>query len=248
MADRRLVILTGPSCVGKSPLIRALERCRPDLAERLQPIVLFNSRDPRPGERDGVAYHFRSRGDIEALTTERDRYVVMDVRGDLQALDLDEVHTLLGRGDALYEGNPFVARALLTHAGARGIQGLTMFLAPLDRSEIEAVLRQRGVSLPDLVADVMRRKLLRRTSRQKGILSLRDLENIERRSGSAYGELKLAHLFDHVIPNHDGEDSEHWDAFAFPLGDAGRAVLAMTMLLDGHTPPIAERWEETLLP
>jgi guanylate kinase len=123
-----------------------------------------------------------------------------------------------------------------------------MFLAPLDRSEIEAVQRQRGVSLPDLVADVMRRKLLRRTSRQKGVLSLRDLENIERRSGSAYGELRLAHLFDHVIPNHDGEDSEHWDAFALPLGDAGRALRAMAMLLDGHTPSIAERWEETLLP
>jgi guanylate kinase len=248
MASGRLVILTGPSCVGKSPLIRALERCRPDLAERLQPIVLFNSRDPRPGERDGVAYHFRSRGDIEALRTERDRYVVMDVRGDLQALDLHEVHTLLGRGDALYEGNPFVARALLTHEGAGAIQGLSVFLAPLDRSEIEAVQRQRRILLPDLVADVMRRKLLRRTSRQKGVLSLRDLENIERRSGSAYDELKLAHLFDHVIPNHDGEDSEHWDAFALPLGDAGRAVLAMATLLDGHTPPIAERWDETLLP
>jgi len=247
VATGRLVILTGPSCVGKSPLAKALARRRPDLLERLQPLVLFNSRDLRPGERDGVDYHFRARTEIEALRPKTDRYVVMDVRGDLQALDLHEVHELLRHGDAFFEGNPFIARALVTEASLRDVPRLSVFLSPLSRSEIEGARRQPGGSLPDLVADVMRRKLLRRTARQKGILSLRDLENIERRCGSAYGELGLAHLFDHVIPNHDGEDSEHWDAFALPLGDAGRALEAMIALLDGRVPEGLERWDATLL-
>jgi guanylate kinase len=248
MATGRLVILTGPSCVGKSPLAKVLARCRPDLAARLQPIILFNSRDPRPAERDGVDYHFRTRDEIEALRTKDDRYVVMDVRGDLQALDLEDVHTLLERGDAFFEGNPFVARRLVTDAALQDVPRLGVFLAPLSRSEIESIKRQRAVSPSDLVADLMRRKLLRRTTRQKGILSLRDLENIERRCGSAYTELKLAHLFEHVIPNHDGEDSEHWDAFAIPVGDAGRAVAAMVALLEGRTAEVVERWDEALLP
>ena len=249
MAIGRLVILTGPSCVGKSPLAKALARCRPDLSERLHPLVLFNSRDPRPGERDGVDYHFRARTEIDALRAETDRYVVMDVRGDLQALDLHEVHDLLRQGDAFFEGNPFIARVLVTEASLRGVPRLSVFLSPLSRSEIEAVRRQPGGSLPDLVADVMRRKLLRRTARQKGILSLRDLENIERRCGSAHGELGLAHLFDHVIPNHDGEDSEHWDAFPIPLGDAGRALSFVVALLEGQTPAgLGEAWDRTLLP
>jgi guanylate kinase len=247
VATGRLVILTGPSCVGKSPLAKALARCRPDLSERLHPLVLFNSRDPRPGERDGVDYHFRARTEIDALRAETDRYVVMDVRGDLQALDLHEVHDLLRQGDAFFEGNPFIARLLVTDASLRDVPRLSLFLSPLSRSEIEAVRRQRTASLPDLVADVMRRKLLRRTARQKGILSLRDLENIERRCGSAYGELGLAHLFDHVIPNHDGEDSEHWDGFGIPLGDAGHTVEAMIALLDGRVPDGLERWDATLL-
>jgi len=144
MATGRLMILTGPSCVGKSPLIRALARSRPDYAERLQPIVLCNSRDPRPGEQDGVQYHFRSRSDIEALRSRSERYVVMDVRGDLQALDLDEVSTLLRRGDALFEGNPFVGRVLVTHESLRGIPRLSIFLTPLSRAEIEAAQRQTG--------------------------------------------------------------------------------------------------------
>lgn len=68
-ADRigRLVILSGPSCAGKSPLCMALAKLYPEASGRLQTLVLFNSRAPRPGERDGVDYHFRSRSDVEAL-------------------------------------------------------------------------------------------------------------------------------------------------------------------------------------
>jgi guanylate kinase len=247
-ASGRLVILAGPSCVGKSPLKKALARFHPDLAQRLRPIVLYNARTPRPGETDGVDYHFRSRQDIEALRRENRRYVVMDVRGDLQALDLDDLGALLERGDAFFEGNPFVGRALLTHDRLEGVARLSMFLAPLSRQEIVYLRSQPTVSLPEFVAEVMRRKLLRRTSRQRGQLSLPDLENIERRCRSAYGELRHAHLFDHVIPNHDGEDSEHWDAFHFPLGDARRALLAVAALLEGRIPEDAERWEADLLP
>jgi guanylate kinase len=93
----------------------------------------------------------------------------------------------------------------------------------------------------------MRRKLLRRTQRQRGTLDASDLEVIERRARSAYGELRQAWLFDHVIPNHDGEDSEHWDAFPEPIGDARRAVHAFAALLGGETPSLAERWDERLL-
>ena len=105
-----------------------------------------------------------------------------------------------------------------------------------------------GVSLPDMVTDIMRRKLLRRTRRQKGEISLKDLENIERRASSAYSELQDAHHFQYVIPNHDGEDSENWDAFYYPLGDARIALDAFVSLLRGEKPSGAEKWEEGLIP
>ena len=54
--------------------------------------------------------------------------------------------------------------------------------------------------------------------------------------------------FDWVIPNHDGEESDNWDAFYYPLGDARAALLAFVSLLEGKVPAGAERWEETLLP
>jgi guanylate kinase len=243
----RLIILAGPSCAGKSPLDKALARFYPELRSPLQPVVLYNDREPRPGEVDGVDYHFRDRTGIEALG-ESGEHVVMDVRGDMQALDVAELKRVLQDGDAFFEGNPFVGRVLLTDPGLDGVEKLGVFMAPLSRDEILS-LRDAGgsVSLPDLVTDVMRRKLLRRTRKQKGDLSLKDLDNIETRAGSAYRELKMAHLFNAVIPNHDGEDSENWDAFYYPLGDARKSLRAFVALLRGEWPDEAERWEPDLL-
>ena len=69
----RLVILSGPSCVGKSPLRMALARLYPELWSGLERLVLFNSRTPRPGERDGVDYHFRTRAQVDGPGQARHR-------------------------------------------------------------------------------------------------------------------------------------------------------------------------------
>jgi guanylate kinase len=242
----RLVILTGPSCVGKSPLRKALARLYPEVSGRLQNLVLFNSRAPRPGERDGVDYHFRSRNEVAALKT-KGSYAVLDVRGDLQALDVEGLKGLLERGDAFFEGNPFVGRLLQTHPFLANVDRLSIFLSPLSKEEVE-YLTNRRVSPGEFVAEVMRRKLLRRARLFKGDLSLRDLEDIETRARSAFRELTEARHFQYVIPNHDGEDSDNWDAFYYPIGDARKALEAVAALLQGIVPPSVEQWEEGLLP
>jgi len=244
----RLVVLSGPSCAGKSPLAKTLAKFHPVLFARLQPLVLYNSRDPRPGERDGIDYHFRTRPQIEAFCHDH-RYAVLDVRGDLQALDLRDLQELSSRGDVFFEGNPMVGRTILSHSSVAHFRRLSAFLAPLSAEEIVFLTAPgRNLNLKELVTDVMRHKLLRRTRRHKGELSLKDLENIERRAGSAYSELRLAHFFDHVIPNHDGEDSENWDAFYYPLGDARKALNAFVALLEGRSSPHIEKWDAGLLP
>jgi guanylate kinase len=245
----RLVILSGPSCVGKGPLHAALKKLHPGLAAALRPIVLYNSRAPRPAEVDGVDYHFRPRAEIEALG-EREGFLVLDARGDLQALDLDALGRLVAEGDAFFEGNPFVGRQLLECPLPPGAGRLSVFVSPLSRDEILHLRRpELGLSLAAFVADVMRRKLLRRTRRQQGALSLADLEEVERRATSAHAELRDAWRYDHVVPNHDGEDSENWSAFYHPIGDARRTLLAFVALLTGQAaPPWVEHWEEGLVP
>jgi guanylate kinase len=244
----RLVILSGPSCVGKSPLYAALKKSYPDLAGRLTKLVLYDSRAPRPGEVDGVDFHFRSRPYIEGLRG-REGFTVFDVRGDLQALDARELEKKLAVSDVYFDGNPYIGSGLLDIIGQHGAAGLSIFLSPLSREEIlEFRAPGRSISLPDLLTDMMRRKLLRRTSRHKGILSRPDLENIEVRATSAYGELKQAWRFDYVIPNHDGEDSDNWDAFYYPIGDARQALRAFAGLIAGEKPAHVEKWEHDLVP
>jgi len=230
--------------VGKGPLRAALKRFHPEPARKLNSVVLYNDRAARPGEQDGVDYHFRRRDEIEQLRG-REGFLVMEVRGDLQAVDLNALEDMLVRGDAFFEGNPFVGHALLNSASASHVERMTVFLSPLSKEELLYLQApERSVSLQEFVTDVMRPKLLRRTTAQKGRLSQRDLEDIERRASSAYAELKLAHHFDHVLPNHDGEDSENWNAFPYPLDDARKALLAFVDLLRGRASALAETWEE----
>jgi guanylate kinase len=243
----RLVVLSGPSCVGKGPLFAALRKLYPAVANRLKKFVLYDSRPPRPGEMDGVDFHFRTRETIEGLRS-KESFTVFEVRDDLQAMDERELERLLATSDAFFDGNPFIGSGLMDFVAKHEIECLSVFLSPLTRQEItELKLPDRNVRLADFVADVMRRKLLRRTTRQKGILSLTDLENIEIRAKSAYEEMKQAWRFDYVIPNHDGEDSENWDAFYYPIGDARETLLAFAAILDGRSTSRAEKWPPDLV-
>ncbi len=246
-ASRRLVILSGPSCAGKSPLYKVLGKFYPELHAQLQKLVLFNSRDPRPGELDGVDFHFRTRVQVEALRQD-ERYAVLEARRDLQALDIQELEERLRHADVFFEGNPFVALSLMTHCGLANVKRLSVFLSPLSKEEIIYLQAPaRNVSLPALLTEIMRRKLLRRTQRQKGYLSAADLADIETRASSAYHELQAAWQFEYVIPNHDGEDSDNWEGFYYLIGDARKTLEAFAGLLQGVVPLGAEKWEEGLL-
>ncbi len=245
----RLVMLSGPSCVGKGPLYHALRKFYPDVAARLQQIVLYNSRDPRPGELEGVDYHFRSRAQIEELA-QKPGFTSANVRGDLQAIEIAGIEAILAQNkDAFFEGNPFIPAKLSELKALEATPTLKIFLAPLCREEIVFFNDpQQRTDLEKLLPDIMRRKLLRRTKRQKINPSLKDLENIEQRVASAITELREAWKFDYVIPTHDGEDSEHWDAFYYPVGDARKALLTFVALLQGEKTANAERWEKDLVP
>jgi guanylate kinase len=57
----RVFVITGPSGVGKGTLIRSLLERVPEL----ELAVSATTREPRPGERDGVDYHFLSEAEFD---------------------------------------------------------------------------------------------------------------------------------------------------------------------------------------
>ena len=57
----KVFVITGPSGVGKGTLIRGLLEAVPEL----ELSVSATTRKPRPGERDGVDYHFLSDAEFQ---------------------------------------------------------------------------------------------------------------------------------------------------------------------------------------
>ena len=62
----RLYVLAGPSGVGKGSVIAAVRRLHPEVWVS----VSVTTRAPRPGETDGVEYHFVTAGEYERLIAE----------------------------------------------------------------------------------------------------------------------------------------------------------------------------------
>ncbi|MBF0613738.1 MAG: hypothetical protein G8237_07715 [Magnetococcales bacterium] len=248
---QRFVLLAGPSCVGKGPLVRAMRMFYPELMARFKQLVLFNDRPPRPGEEEGVDCFFRPRGEIEALRG-KDGFIVVDVHGELQALEVAQIQRILDSGlIPFFEGNPFVPGRLREAGLFSMFPSVSIFLSPLSREEILYIKSvPLGADLNKFVSEVQRRKLLHRASRQKTYLSLRDLEEIEKRCANALNQMREAWQFDHVIALHDGEGNDNWDAHYYPIGSARQAILAFASVLRGDDPLVGmdDPWTEDLIP
>ena len=72
-----VIVISGPSGSGKSTVINAL--CKAD--ETLQLSVSATTRKPRPGEKDGVDYHFLSKAEFEK-SIQQDKFLEWAEYGD----------------------------------------------------------------------------------------------------------------------------------------------------------------------
>lgn len=140
----RVVVLSGPSAVGKSSVVRCLRERIPDLHFS----VSVTTRAPRPGEVDGVDYQFVSPARFQELID----------RGAL--LEWAEIHGGLHRSGTLAEpvraataaGLPVLIEVDL--AGARAVKKampevITVFLAPPSWEDLKARLIGRGTETPE---------------------------------------------------------------------------------------------------
>src|ERR1700755_2569037 len=75
----RVVVLSGPSAVGKSTVVRCLRERIPDLHFS----VSATTRAPRPGEIDGVDYHFVAAERFQNLIDDGSLLEWADIHGGL---------------------------------------------------------------------------------------------------------------------------------------------------------------------
>jgi len=202
---KKLVILSGPSCVGKGTLRSALRRLHPEI--RYAEPVLCHSRRPRlkrttnTYEIHGVDYYFLPRGIFQLLDPRR--FLTIKIRSEYQALDLAQIEYLFEEFDMVVtEAYPSLARLLTDWAkGRRGepvFAVTSVFLSPLSQGEVESASRAQGISAEEVVYQVMMKKIARRREDA--------LERMEERARSAFWEIQQSVHYDHCIVSHAGED------------------------------------------
>ena len=91
-----LVIISGPSGVGKDTIIAAM-RERPRTPDYHWAITC-TTRAPRVGEVDGVSYHFLTRERFHELVEDGEFLEANEVHGNWYGTPRDEVRTALGAG------------------------------------------------------------------------------------------------------------------------------------------------------
>lgn len=140
----RLVVLSGPSGVGKTTVVRTMRARHPEVWMSVSATTRF----PRPGEVDGVQYHFLDRSDFERRAAAGEFLEWAEFAGNLYGTPRPPVVA------HLEGGVPVLLEIDLQ--GARQIReampdALLVFLAPPSWDELVARLTNRGTEPPEVV-------------------------------------------------------------------------------------------------
>lgn len=141
----RLIVISGPSGVGKDTVIQALMPLRPSL--RRPPA--YTTRAPRPGEVDGRDYSFVDLATFDAMESRGEFLETASVHGNRYGTSRARVAELLDQGSDVLLKLDVQGASLLREAGA---DATFVFLAPPSRNVLLQRLRRRETESPDELA------------------------------------------------------------------------------------------------
>ncbi|WP_417349767.1 guanylate kinase [Ferrimonas sp.] len=141
-----LFIVSAPSGAGKSSLIGALLKDKP---ADMQVSVSHTTRAPRPGESDGVHYHFVDKEAFKALIDQGAFFEWAEVFGNYYGTSRVTIEQTLDKGIDVFLD--------IDWQGARQVKALMpeaigIFILPPSREELERRLNSRGQDSADTIA------------------------------------------------------------------------------------------------
>jgi guanylate kinase len=164
-------VLSGPAGVGKNSVMNRLREHEPDVHFA----VTATTRDPRPGEREGVDYYFKSQAALRGLLERGELLEHATVHGRLYGVPLDPIREALGRGaDVFVQVDVQGMRTIRRRIPA----AVTLFLYVPKLEDLADRLQQRATESPDELA---------------------------RRLATAVDEIDQLAEFDYAVPNPQGE-------------------------------------------
>ena len=143
--DGRLIVFSGPSGAGKGTVLAAYFKAHPETAYS----VSATTRAPRPGEKDGVDYHFVTRAEFEAMIASGGVLEYAEFGGNYYGSPSAPVlaHLAAGR-DVILEIEVQGARQVM----AKYPDALSIFVLPPSFGELKKRLTGRGTETSGQVA------------------------------------------------------------------------------------------------
>ena len=144
-ASGKLIVITGPSGVGKGTLVNLLLQRHP----QLKLSTSATTREPRLGEIDGVEYYFLSKKDFETAIVNNELLEWAEYSGNYYGTPKAKVVEQIERGNFII--------LEIELAGARTIatifpQAKRIFILPPSIEELEARIRGRGTNTEESIA------------------------------------------------------------------------------------------------
>ncbi len=169
-----LILISGPSGTGKGTVCDLLRQKHPEISYSIS----ATTRQPRPGEQDGVNYYFYTKEKFREMIDQGQLLEWAEVYGNFYGTPKQKVLDRLDAGeDILLE---------IDTQGALNVmkvmpEGLFIFLLPPSLEELAARLKGRGTETE---------------------------ESLHRRLGAAVDEIKLAAKYRYVVVNDKVEDAQ----------------------------------------
>ena len=169
-----LILISGPSGTGKGTVCDLLRQKHPEISYSIS----ATTRQPRPGEQDGVNYYFYTKEKFRDMIDQGQLLEWAEVYGNFYGTPKQKVLDRLEAGeDILLE---------IDTQGALNVmkvmpEGLFIFLLPPSLEELAARLKGRGTETE---------------------------ESLHRRLGAAVDEIKLATKYRYVVENDKVEDAQ----------------------------------------
>ncbi|NVK06241.1 MAG: guanylate kinase [Marivivens sp.] len=145
-----LIILSSPSGAGKSTLAKRLMAWDPTLSFS----VSATTRDPRPGETNGVEYYFKTKAEFEAMVDAGEMLEHAEVFGNYYGTPKGPVETAMMAGrdtifDIDWQGGQQIRRSALAN------DVVSIFILPPSIADLESRLRGRAQDSDEVIANRM---------------------------------------------------------------------------------------------
>lgn len=137
MPSGKLIVITGPSGVGKGTIVRSLTKRYP----QLHLSISATTRKPRPGEVDGRDYYFLSREDFESAIAEEEFLEWAEYAGNYYGTPQAKVKELIDSGKWVLLEIELIGARIVEKIFPDAVR---IFLLPPSMAELETRLRKRG--------------------------------------------------------------------------------------------------------